>query len=82
MCEQCRGRILDGEDVDPTYLPGCIGQNAIMQAPKKTQVEAEIRRQAMGQINPEDIDWIKLQRSPRKSDRNLQNEKWSLIHSR
>ena len=66
LCEQCRGQALDLENVDPVYTPGCLAQNGVMQAPNVKEVEADIRRQGMGHINPEDVDWIKLQRSPCK----------------
>ena len=66
-CEQCRGQICDVEDMDVGYTAGSIAENALLQAPIDRLVEAEIRRQGMGRINPEDVDWIRLQRSPCKS---------------
>ena len=66
LCEQCRGQALDLENADPVYIPGCISQNAVMQAPNTKEAEANVRRQGMGQIYPEDVDWIRLQRSPRE----------------
>ena len=65
-CDQCRGQALDAEGVEPTYLPGILGCSPIRQLPLDGAREAAIRSQGMGRIEPQDIDWGKLQRQPRK----------------
>ena len=66
LCEQCRGRSVDVEDVGPIYLPGIIGREALKQMPVLPEREEEIRRDGRGNILPSDVDWAKFEQSPRE----------------
>ena len=66
LCEQCRGRSVDIEDVGPTYLPAIIAREAMVQLPLLPEREEEIRQDGRGNILPSDVDWARLEQASRE----------------
>ena len=57
---------MDLEDVDEVYGPATFSRHVANQLPTEKLRQDEVIRRGLGNLYPEDVDWQKLHRNPRK----------------